>query len=82
MKTNKQWEESGLDFHDFISPLDEIDLEIYIHFAEIVAPQYCNNGLLQCGEAWDEKDGVYRFETFTTIGDRFYYIGVLPEFKQ
>ena len=82
MKTYKQWEESEKDFHDFIEPLDEIDLEIYIHFSGIVVPQYCKNGLLQCGEAWDEKDGMYRYETFMENNERLYYIGILPEFKQ
>lgn len=82
MKTYKQWEESEKDFHDFIEPMDEIDEELYLYYGEVVAPKYCANGLIQCGEAWKRQRHVYWYETFNKVNDKYYYIGVLPEFKQ
>jgi hypothetical protein len=82
LKTYKNWEESGIDFDKFIKPFDEVDGEMYDYFSGVVSPQYCTKDLLQIGEAWEEKDGVFFYETFMHINNKYFYVGILPEFKQ
>jgi hypothetical protein len=82
IKTYSDWEESGIDFSKWIKPMDEIDEELYLHFGEIVSPQYCSYGFIQCGEAFEKKGDTYLYETFYCNDNRYFYLGILPEFNQ
>lgn len=81
MKTFKQWEKSGIDLDDFLQPMDEVDERLYLYAGEIVAPKYCSNSLIQMGEAHDKIHGIYHYMTFRNVGFKYYYLGILPEFK-
>lgn len=82
MKTKKGWDKANVDFDEYVKPLDEVDEALYLRMTEIVAPQYCTHEFAQIGEPDFDKDGVYFYSTFSQINGRYYYLGVLPEFKQ
>ena len=84
MKTLQQWDDSGLDLDKFIEPFDEIDWYLFEHIlCGYVASNYDDGGFGQCGEAWSSiKDGekeVYTYETVKDFGDRYFYLGILPD---
>ena len=85
-KTLENWQESNKDFLDYINPMDEIDEDLYNHFLEITVPKYAkrynNQDCYQIGEAFDEVDNVFLYETFTSLNGKYFYLGILPEFKQ
>ena len=39
MKTQEQWQESGLNFEKFITPGDEIDSELFWYFLGVLPPR-------------------------------------------
>lgn len=85
MKKLKQFENqyTANTYGEFLNPLDEIDWFFYEHIlCGYVAPYYDNGKVGQAGEATDKKDGVYYHETVMTVGDKYYYLGVLPAFQQ
>lgn len=90
-KTFKKWEKSDLDLDDYLGEIPcEIDEELYNFIGECVAPQYLGgqNGLVQGGDAFDSEDTgedfeeIFTYSTCRQIGEKFYYLGILPEFKQ
>jgi hypothetical protein len=82
-KTYKAWEKSGLDLENYLTEPCEIDEELYNYLGEIVPPQYCYDGLLQSGEAdHSDDDGVMYFLSASIVNEKYYYLGVLPEFIQ
>lgn len=88
LKTLKGWEASNLDLTDYLQYPCEIDEDLANYIGECVAPQYLGNGLVQGGDCEFHENNP---ETFEKIGfylttyhkDRkFFYLGVLPEFKK
>lgn len=68
---------------DYLQPLDEVDYPLYEYIAcGWVAPSYDNGEIIQAGEAEDCVNGVYTYMTCSKIGDKYYYLGILPAFKQ
>lgn len=65
----------------YIQPMDEVDEALFMRECEIVVPQYLSKTLLQVGEAEDYVFGVYHYRTYQIVGNKHYYLGVLPEFK-
>ncbi len=81
IKTMDQWEKSGLNLDDFLQMGDEIDEDLSNYLGEVVAPQYCSHEFTQTGEASKTEDGVMFYSTVGRRDDRYFYLGVLPEFK-
>lgn len=83
MKTRKGWERSKLDLDVYLYEPCRIDEELHNYLGEIVAPQYCNNGLVQLGEAErSDIDGTMCYMTSMHINGKYFYLGILPEFAQ
>lgn len=82
IKTLKKWEKSSLDLDKFLNPCDQIDEELYEYVGSIVHPQYCSRAFVQKGEADFKEDGVYFYMTFSRVNEKYYYLGILPEFVQ
>lgn len=85
MKTYQAWEDApSTRFTEFVKPMDEVDEEMFMHFAEVVPTQYHVGNLMQSGEAVSKDRGRYLYMTFAGYGEptRYYYLGVLPPFKQ
>ncbi len=82
MKTRKGWVKSGLYLEDYISEPCVIDEELHNYLGEIVAPQYCCKGLIQTGEAsLVDSVGVAHYMTSVHLNGKYFYLGILPEFK-
>jgi hypothetical protein len=84
MKTRKGWSESRLTLDKYMPYPCEIDEEMYNYIGEVVAPNDTyHNDIVQCGEAYAQtKDyGAFTYATAIRIGDKYFYIGELPEFK-
>lgn len=85
MKTLKQFEnnESDQDLDEFLQVGDEIDEQMYYHIGcGYMAPQYDNGNIMQGGDACDkQKDGIYTYMTVSRVQNKYYYLGILPEFK-
>lgn len=86
IKTLEEWENSNLDFDDYCPYPSEIDEELFLHFAEVVSPNFSEydndgDGVFQIGEAWEEKEGVMYYETFMQLKKKWFYIGILPDFN-
>ena len=82
MKTKKAWEKSGLDLDKYLTEPCLIDEDLFLYLGEIVAPQYCGGGIVQLGEAERSEDGVQFYMSASHIDGKYYYLGILPEFKQ
>lgn len=88
MKTLKKWEKSKLDLDDYLSEPCEIDEDLSNYIGEVIAPQYCGNGLTQGGDAikseesYDNFKKIYFYMTTSYINGKHFYLGILPEFKQ
>ncbi|MCC2547698.1 hypothetical protein LJY25_14680 [Hymenobacter sp. BT175] len=85
IKTYQAWEGGPeLSILDYLRPLDEVDEEMFNHFASVVPAQYQVGNLMQSGEAEYKDQGRYHYMTFAGYGEptRYYYLGILPPFKQ
>lgn len=83
MKTLKGWERSKLDLDVYLSETCQIDESLHNYLGEIVAPQYCGNGLVQLGEAErSDSDGTMYYMTSMHLNGKYFYLGILPEFAQ
>lgn len=81
-KTYKGWEKSGLNLREYIPHPTEIDISLWSHLAEVVSPHYCGHGVTQCGEPEIRKGSELMYETVSSIDGRYFYLGVLPSFKE
>lgn len=84
MKKLKQFErQEEKDLTEFLENPCEIDKEMYYHIiCGYVSPSYSgNDGIAQAGEPEKNVDGVYYFMTVSHINGKYWYLGVLPEFK-
>lgn len=88
MKTKDEWDESDLNLSDYLTEPCEIDEGLYLYIGEIVAPSYCTPGLIQCGEADRQEPAYYQDDpimfrkTVSEVNGKYFYLGILPEFKQ
>ena len=82
-KTLKQWEKSGKDLSEFLSPGDWISEDLCNYIAEIVPPCYCSRNFVQGGDPDRSEEDVFFYDTvYMTEDNRYLYLGILPEFKQ
>lgn len=85
MKTLAEWEASDLDLDLYLTEPCEIDEDLASYIGEVVAPVYVSPEFIQGGDPISEipgSDGVLTYDTVSMIGDRYFYLGQLPEFKQ
>ena len=83
IKTLKQWEKSGKDLDEFLSPGDWISEDLYRYIAEVVPAYYCSRKFVQGGDPeMEEEDVLFYTTVYTTEDNRYLYLGILPEFKQ
>ena len=86
IKTLKEWDEKDCSLDEYLPEPCEIDEDIANYIGECVAPNYINNfmnqGLCQGGDAQDEEDGVFWYMTVLNKNNKYFYLGVLPEFKE
>lgn len=81
-KTLKQWNASGKDFDDFFNPFDEVEEEVINNILYYTHARFDNGGFIQCPECQNEVSGIRYYMTFKRDGNKFYYLGDLPKFKQ
>ena len=82
MKRYKDWEESGKDLDEFLTPPCEIDEDLYLHLAETTTPSWQDANFLQIGEADGKTSyGTFTFSTIWMTRGKYIYLGVLPSFK-
>lgn len=78
----KNGRESGLDLNEYLEEPCQIDEELHNYLGEVVSPQYCYDGLIQTGEAsLSDEFGVSRYMTSIFINRKYFYLGILPEFR-
>jgi hypothetical protein len=87
VKTFEQWQASGEDLDLFLNLPCEIDEELANYMAEVIAPTYCANGIVQGGDPESSEKGedgndIFSYLTTLQIGDQYFYLGILPEFRQ
>jgi len=68
MKTLAEWDTGKYgDFDEYVKIGDIVDEEMALHFAEVVSGGYFDGKISQCGEANNEKDGIFLYQTFEKI---------------
>lgn len=81
MKTLKQYEKSEKGLHEFLRPLDRIDWPLYEHILCGWVPSHFDDGVRgQAGECNHSKDGIWYYDTVSTIDGKYYYLGLMPSF--
>lgn len=86
IKTLKDWEQSDLDLDKYLPTPCEIDEELYLDILETVPPHYISDYAQQGGDPEDTIKGrngekIYIYMTVKQIANRYFYLGMLPEFK-
>ncbi len=86
MKTLKNWEKSNLDMDVYLNEPCEIDEALYLDILECVPTHYSSEYAQQGGDAIDSFEDhkgkkVFTYMTVNSINGKFYYMGILPEFK-
>ena len=83
IKTLKQWEKSGKDLDEFLSPGDWISEDLLRYIADVVPAYYCSRNFVQGGDPiMAEEDVLFYTTVYTTEDNQYLYLGILPEFKQ
>lgn len=86
MKTLKGWQKSNLDMDEYLNQPCEIDEELYLDILECVPTHYLGELAQQGGDAVDSFKNhkgkkVFTYMTVNSINGKFFYLGILPEFK-
>lgn len=84
IKTYQDWQNNSTgDLRQYLGQKPcEIDEELFFYLAEVVPPQYSGGDFLQTGESSFEEYGVDYYSTCSNFDGKYYFLGVLPEFKQ
>lgn len=86
-KTYKGWLETTLDLDKYLAEPCVIDSDLY-HFILACAPfKSFSLGLIQGGDSEEHgetEDGepIEYYMTISEVDDRYFYLGILPEFRQ
>lgn len=89
MKTKSDWEASRLPLEVYLLEPCEIDKALYLHIGKKGLSGYHTPNLRQCYEAMPvarsyhqgSKDVCFRM-TVSKVNEKYFYLGVLPDFKQ
>lgn len=76
MKTKDGWREESI--HDYLTPGDYIDWELYNYLLNIVPPKKNNYFTLVVGTPYDTVDGKSTYMTFTKQSGVWRYVGTKP----
>ena len=90
MKTLEAWEKSNLDLDDYLGNEPcEIDEVLFNYIAETVLPQFLYGGFVQGGECERSEftnpfylEEIFFYMTTSSVNEKYFYLGILPEFKQ
>lgn len=88
VKNFKTWLKTDIDLDEYMQNIPcEIDEEMYNYIAECVAPNYLFNGIVQGGDPYGTiptgyEDDIELYDTVREVNGRYYFLGILPEFKQ
>ena len=88
--TLDEWNKSGLELHQYLEYPCEIDEALYLYFAERLPLSilgFSEKGVVQGVMYFHPSDEPLRsfesyFVTATKRNNRYFYLGILPEFKQ
>lgn len=86
VKTFKDWQNSSQELEDFFKPFDEVDEGFFAYLRDETFysnhSRYKDTSYIQGLEpVYIDDDGVDCYRTAVQKGDRYFYMGVLPEFK-
>ena len=86
MKTLKQWEKSKLDLDEFLTEPCQIDEALYLDILECVGATYSTDYAQQGGDPMDsfyndDDEQVFTYFTVKAVNDKYFFLGILPEFK-
>lgn len=84
IKTYQDWQSNfDGDLSQYLGQIPcEIDEILYLYLAEVTAPTYSSENFIQTGEAsFSNKFGALFYHTCSSFGDKYFYLGVLPEFQ-
>lgn len=81
-KSYKRWQKLNINLDKYLCSPCEIDEELYNYLGETVPPQYCSNGFVQLGECvYSDDIGTNYYMTASMYEGKYYFLGILPEFK-
>ena len=81
-KTFKSWEKSNINLDEFLTEPCEIDERLSNYLGECTCPKYCSPKFTQSGEPEYHDDGISFHMTVSRINNKYFYLGILPEFKE
>lgn len=88
VKTKLGWDESGLDLDVYMPEPCEIDEALFWYICEVVPARYRDSSLCQGGDPLtsspsfrEDEEEVYRLMTVSEVGEKYFYLGVLPDFR-
>ena len=64
VKTLQGWEDSGMNFNDYVKEGDKVAVDIVSHFIELLPPRSYRSGFFQIGEPHDHVKEGARYGTF------------------
>ena len=89
MKTFEKWEKSGMPLVEYLVEPCQIDEKLHYFLGECVAPKYLAKGLVQCGECENTDFAINNhylfvghYMTTSFVNGKYFYLGILPEFKR
>jgi len=85
-KTLKGWGKSNLELDKYLGLAPcEIDEPLFLNILEEVSSEFIHNTKYgyagQGGEASDKIDGIYYHMSVRSVGNKCYYLGILPSFN-
>jgi hypothetical protein len=78
VKTLAAWQGSKKDLHEFLTPGDPIDEEMYYYFLEILPPAYQSDSMFAVGEPVTHRHGYPWHDLFLHVDERYIYAGTVP----
>lgn len=81
IKTLSGWNESNLELDNYLIEPCEIDEDLFMFIGEQIPPTFSLDGHVQGLDCQFEKDGLDYYFTAKEMNSRFYFLGILPEFK-
>lgn len=69
VKTYQGWEDSGMNFDEYVKEGDMISYDLVMYFAECVPPRTFDSGFIQCGEPADTVIEGFRYASFIYLYD-------------
>lgn len=69
VKTYQGWEDSGMNFDEYVKEGDMVSYDMVMYFAECVPPRTFDSGFIQCGEPSDTVMEGFRYASFIYLYD-------------